>query len=64
MMINKITIILTLLITASIGTQINAEPVSSLRGAIDIDEDSSVPAAKNTTRMKSLSHAITYSNRH
>jgi cytochrome c-type protein NapB len=46
MMINKITIILTLLITASIGTQINAEPVSSLRGAIDIDEDSSVPAAK------------------
>lgn len=45
-MMKKITIILALLITAAFGLQSNAETVSSLRGATDIDQDTAAPSAK------------------
>jgi len=46
MMMKKITTIVVLLATVGFGAQVIAEPVSSLRGPHDIDQDSSVPASK------------------
>ena len=45
-MMKKITAIVVLLATVGFGAQAAAETVSSLRGATDIDQDSSAPAAK------------------
>ena len=45
-MMKKITAIVVLLATVGFGAQATAETVSSLRGATDIDQDSSAPAAK------------------
>lgn len=45
-MMKKITTIVVLLATVGFGSQAAAETVSSLRGASDIDQDSSAPAAK------------------
>lgn len=45
-MMKKITAIVVLLATVGFGAQTAAETVSSLRGATDIDQDSSAPAAK------------------
>ena len=45
-MMKKITAIVVLLVTVGFNTQAAAEPVSSLRGASDIDQDSAAPAAK------------------
>jgi len=45
-MMKKITAIVILLATVGFGAQTAAETVSSLRGATDIDQDSSAPAAK------------------
>lgn len=47
MMIKKITMILVVLATVSISMQATSEPISSLRGASDINQNSSAPAAKN-----------------
>jgi len=45
-MMKKITAIVVLLATVGFGAQTAAETVSSLRGATDIDQNSSAPAAK------------------
>jgi len=45
-MMKKITTIVVLLATVGFGSQAAAETVSSLRGAADINQDSSAPAAK------------------
>ena len=45
-MMKNITAIAVLLVTVGFGTQLAAEPISSLRGATDIDQDSSAAAAK------------------
>ena len=45
-MMKKITAIVVLLATVGFGAQAAAETVSSLRGATDIDQNSSAPAAK------------------
>ena len=45
-MMKKIIAIAILLVTAGFGTQAAAETVSSLRGASDINQDSSAPASK------------------
>lgn len=45
-MMKKITAIVVLLATVGFGSQAAAEAVSSLRGATDINQDSSAPAAK------------------
>lgn len=45
-MMKKITAIVVLLATVGFGAQAAAETVSSLRGATDIDQDSSAPTAK------------------
>ena len=45
-MMKKITAIVVLLVTVGFSVQTTAEPVSSLRGATDIEQDSAAPAAK------------------
>ncbi len=45
-MMKKITTIVVLLVAVGFGSQTTAETVSSLRGASDIDQGSSAPAAK------------------
>lgn len=45
-MMKNITAIVILLVTAGFSTLATAEPLSSLRGATDIDQDSSAPIAK------------------
>lgn len=45
-MMKNITIILVLLVIAGLAIQANAETVSSLRGATDIDQDTTAPSAK------------------
>ena len=51
-MIKKLTTIVVLLATVSFGTQTNAETLSSLRGATDINQDSSAPVAKQYNKDK------------
>ena len=49
-MMKNITAIVVLLATLSFANQATAEPVSSLRGAADIDQDSAAPAAKRYSK--------------
>ena len=51
-MMKKITTIVVLLATVGFGSQTIAETVSSLRGATDIGQDSSAPAAKRYNKDK------------
>jgi cytochrome c-type protein NapB len=51
-MMKKITAIAVLLVTVGFSTQTAAETVSSLRGATNIDQDSSAPAAKKYNKDK------------
>lgn len=46
MMMKKITMIMAFLATLTISMQATSEPVTSLRGAHDIDQESAVPVAK------------------
>ena len=51
-MMKKITAIIVLLATVGFSSQTSAETVSSLRGATDIDQDSSAPATKQYNKDK------------
>ena len=51
-MMKKITAIIVLLATVGFSSQTSAETVSSLRGASDIDQESSAPAAKQYNKDK------------